>query len=187
MKKLTEQTLREVFVYDPVTGIFTRHPGPGGRAGNKVGSLDSDGYLCIGVDGGRYRASRLAWLWMTGDWPPSGFTVDHINRNRSDDRWNNLRLATWSGQQFNKGKFKTNKSGITGVFMNKKNKYVATVGKKYLGQFKSTELAIAARERYIKEMQSSKSRRERDWLLVASPGWPEHVIQICDGIGQPSQ
>jgi hypothetical protein len=189
MKKLTEATLRQILHYDPATGVFARYPAPGGRGRTIVGTPDTDGYLTIGINGGRYRASRLAWLWMTGHWPPSGFQIDHINRNRADDRWDNLQLATWSDQQFNKGIAKNNKTGRTGVFIAKNNKYGASVGKKYLGVFKTVEDAAAARERYIKETKGAKKRIERDWLFVATKPFPgdEHVKQIRDRIGQSSQ
>ena len=184
MKKLTEQVLRAILHYDPETGIFTRHTGPGARGRDKVGALDPEGYLCIGVSGGRYRAARLAWLWMTGEWPPSGFQIDHINRNRTDDKWSNLRLVTWSEQQFNKGTPKNNKTGHTGVFITPKGRYGASCGRKYLGVFKTIEAALSARNAYIEETLRVKSRRDRDWLLVASPGWPEHASKICNRIGQ---
>lgn len=80
---LTAARLREIFTYDPATGVFTRigcgksYPGRPGR------------YLQITIDGKQHQAHRLAFLFMTGAWPLA--CVDHINREQSDNRWENLR------------------------------------------------------------------------------------------------
>lgn len=83
--------------YDPETGDFVRIksvPGNKGKAGNKAGSVGVYGYVLINFRGVKKPAHRLAWLYMTGDWP--GFDIDHMNCDRSDNRWSNLREAPGS-------------------------------------------------------------------------------------------
>lgn len=113
---LTQLRLKELLHYDPVTGHFTwivansnRAPAgtPAGRTGN------SHGYCPIGIDGKRYRAHRLAWLYMTGEWPPEH--IDHINGVRSDNRWHNLRAATLKENNRNMGLQRNNAAGYKGV------------------------------------------------------------------------
>jgi hypothetical protein len=88
--KLTAERLRKRLRYDAETGLFTRRVGSGhAHAGDMAGSVHSTGYVRICIDGGRYTAHRLAWLYVHGVWP-SG-QIDHINRNRSDNRIANLR------------------------------------------------------------------------------------------------
>jgi hypothetical protein len=86
--------LRELFDYDPETGAFIRLVHRGGEhPGAVAGSIDDyNGYIRIGVDGVNYKAHRLAWLYVTGEWPND--VLDHINLDRSDNRFGNLRLAT---------------------------------------------------------------------------------------------
>jgi hypothetical protein len=48
-------------------------------------------YRYITIDGECYRADHLAWLYMTGTWPPG--EIEHIDGDNSNDRWANLRLA----------------------------------------------------------------------------------------------
>jgi Demerecviridae HNH endonuclease len=81
-------------VYDPETGIFRW---PNGRV---AGSYTNNGYIFIGVYGLRFLAHRLAWLYMTGEWPKE--QIDHINRSRSDNRWCNLREASNGQNSANK-------------------------------------------------------------------------------------
>jgi hypothetical protein len=88
--KLAAERLRERLRYDGGTGVFTRRVGSGhARAGEIAGSVHSTGYVRIGIDGGKYTAHRLAWLYVHGVWPSD--QIDHINRNRSDNRIANLR------------------------------------------------------------------------------------------------
>lgn len=91
--KPTTKRLREVFHYDKNTGFFHRKKKTGykGRIGAIVGGLKQHGYISIQIDRYRDYAHRFAWLWVTGKWPKE---IDHINGNRSDNRWINLREAT---------------------------------------------------------------------------------------------
>lgn len=116
--------LFEALSYDPVTGDFTwLIPGPakggGGRMwpGKIAGSRKPSGYVCINIDGKRYRAHRLAWMYMTGA-PPNG-QIDHIDLNRSNNVWTNLRLADATGNAFNTPASRNNKSGYKGVYLYK--------------------------------------------------------------------
>lgn len=92
--KLDQARLKELLDYDPDTGIMTRKitTSSNAKAGDVIGSLNNNGYLCGRVDGKVYLCHRLAWLWMTGQWPTE--MIDHLNRRRTDNRWSNLREAT---------------------------------------------------------------------------------------------
>jgi len=88
--KLTAERLRERLRYDAETGAFTRRVGSGhARAGEMAGTVHSTGYVRITIDGGKYTAHHLAWLYVHGVWPSD--QIEHINRKRSDNRIANLR------------------------------------------------------------------------------------------------
>lgn len=90
---VTAKLLRTLFHYDPATGIFTnRVARKRARPGQPAGCLVKTGYVMIGIGGRLYRAHRLAWLYMTGEWPSE--RLDHKNRIRSDNRFCNLREVT---------------------------------------------------------------------------------------------
>lgn len=91
---LTQAKLKEILEYCPETGLFTwlikisKKNNVGGIAGSKT----TKGYTQIIIFGKNYKASRLAFFYMTGKWPMD--EMDHINRIRNDDRWINLRDVT---------------------------------------------------------------------------------------------
>lgn len=154
---LTQSRLKELFHYDPETGIFTRIKLAGGQKSGVIPKcLDDWGYLRFRVDRNKYRAQRLAWLYVYGVWPTH--FIDHINGNPLDNRIANLRDVTNQANSQNcKGATKISKTGVRGVHFHKASqKYGAQInvsGKKiWLGSFVShIDASIAyteARKKY---------------------------------------
>lgn len=109
---LTVDHLRELLSYDPETGVFRWLVSRGRvRAGNAAGCLNMKSRHVIKIDGKMYGAGRLAWLYMTGEWPP--VKIDHRDRDPSNTVWTNLRPATTSQNSANM--LRKNKSGFKGV------------------------------------------------------------------------
>lgn len=94
MAELTQAMLKEMLGYDPLTGIFVWRVTKSNRAvmGKVAGYRQPSGYWAIKALGKLYRGHRLAWLWMYGRWPAC--EVDHVDRNRANNSFDNLRLAT---------------------------------------------------------------------------------------------
>lgn len=146
---LTQERLKQVLVYDPVTGRMHHLGRMGVKHGSKAGASDIEGYLVVRVDGVKHRANRLAWLYMTGEHPDG--QIDHVNGIRSDDRFCNLRLVSNKQNGRNQRLQSGNKSGVTGVCWHKRfGKWIAQIrvdGKYiYLGMFSDIEDAAAVRK-----------------------------------------
>lgn len=147
---LTQERLKELLSYDKETGQFTWLSARGNKKnGSIAGCINGIGYFKIGVDGAVYLSHRLAFLYVNGKFPDN--QVDHINGERTDNRYLNIRLVSGSENHRNRGLQKNNKSGRIGVlFRNKRNKWVAQVtlnGKcRHLGDFDNIEDASKARQ-----------------------------------------
>jgi len=123
-KPLTAERLRLLLDYDPATGILKwRKNGrrKNSHEGQPAGAINASGGLVVRVDYRMHHAARLAWLHYYGEWP-KGF-VDHRNRNRADNRIENLREATPGENSRNQGRARNNTSGFKGV------NYVKPTGK----------------------------------------------------------
>ena len=149
-KILTYDRLREVLHYDPDTGKFTWLVRSAIRIklGDVAGTL-ANGYCRIKIDGAIYNASRLAFRYMTGNWPAD--QMDHINHVRDDNRWINLRDVTHKENHLNRSKQKRNTSGATGVFWEKaRNKWKPMLridgAMRHLGYYEQIWDAICARK-----------------------------------------
>ena len=143
--ELNQDTLRHLLDYDPETGIWTwRNPLPRSKMwpGDLAGRITSHGRRQIRIASGFYYSARLAWLYMTGEWPKD--QVDHINRIRDDDRWINLRAATQSQNSYNRAWCEEN--GKWRGIICAGNKYAVNIGGKYLGGFNTFEEAAAIRD-----------------------------------------
>lgn len=154
---LTSQRLKQLVHYEPRSGEFTWLVAKSNRnAGSVAGrKLHQRGYRAIGIDRREYLSHRLAWLYMTGEWPSD--VIDHIDGNPSNNEWSNLRSVSKSINQENRKRAASNSStGLLGVVADKaKNLYAARIqvkGRKiHLGSFASPEPAhllylIAKRE-----------------------------------------
>jgi len=135
--------------YNPETGCFRWvGRGKGRRVGEAAGHLEGLGYVSISIDGKRYKAHRLVWLYVHGYLPKQ--PVDHINCIKNDNRIANLRLATHFLNNGNVPSY--NKTGFKGVTYKrqrtsyKKWRAQITIGGKpiYLGYFATPEEAHAA-------------------------------------------
>lgn len=154
--ELTQKRLKELLVYDQKTGGFTwlRARGLRKMSKDQAGSINCKGYFQICVDGKLHLTHRLAWLYMTGEWPKG--KLDHVNCDPTDNRFSNLRLATDRQNAGNRKINKNNKSGIKGVHWHKYNrKWVAKIGingkRKTLGNFDRKEDAAKAYRKAAKE------------------------------------
>lgn len=143
---MNQESLKSILNYSLETGVFKwASPRPKIRVGDVAGGLRG-GYRRIRIDGRKYTASRLAFLWMTGEFPKG--EIDHLNGDRDDNRWINLRDVTRVVNQQNERCARaTNVLGILGVSQEGK-KFCAQIrheGKNlYLGSFDTPALAHAA-------------------------------------------
>lgn len=146
---VTLDRLKELLNYEPHTGHFTWRKASARRTivGSLAGTISTKGYVKIQIDRKLYPAHRLAWLYVYGEWPDN--FIDHINRDKSDNRIANLRVVSASVNMRNCGLRSTNTSGFKGVsYIAYRRKWVATIrlhGKNcVLGKFDTPEAASAA-------------------------------------------
>ncbi len=160
---LTQEYLREVLSYDELTGIFVwrKNTGKKRMAGKVAGNL-TKGYWEIAINYRQFKAHRLAWLYVYGEWPKTR-DIDHINLDKLDNRIANLREATRAQNNVNAPAQRNSKSGVSGVGRHSQtNKWRAyiTVNKrqKSLGLFDSFDEACAARKLAEQEHYGEFSR-----------------------------
>jgi hypothetical protein len=104
---LSQIFLQELLEYNPNTGVFFWKKKLQGRRKSRIaGCANPQGYIVIGIDGKTYFAHRLAWLYFYA-YLPNSKHIDHINRDRSDNRIENLRLVLPSENNFNKSPSRT--------------------------------------------------------------------------------
>ena len=159
---ISQQELQERLSYDPKSGLLTWKVRPentfktkrdwaswNAKFSNKPAfTAISNGYRVGTINNVGLRAVRVIYTLMTGTEPEM---IDHIDGNRSNDSWVNLRSVSAAENLKNMKKYKTNKSGVTGVSWDKtKNKWKATIGHNgksiNLGRFDCLNDAISARK-----------------------------------------
>ena len=148
-------TIKDQISYNPETGEFIwlvkkSNKFPGDVAGHLNNTL---GYRTVMLDYKVYYAHHLALWFMTGNFPPKGSVIDHINGDKADNRWENLRLTNQVINGHNRKNLnKNNKSGATGIFQCRSGKWVSKIWfnrqQIFLGTFTAKDEAIAAREAF---------------------------------------
>ena len=139
---MTHERLLELVFYDPKTGLFYKRPNYDKSVGYKV-----NGYLQIKLDGKSYYSHRIAWFYINKVMPDKN--IDHIDCNKSNNIYSNLRIADKSQNGQNRGMPFNNTSGYKGVVWHKQHKrWMAQImdkGKyKYLGYYKTEKEAYEA-------------------------------------------
>lgn len=152
---LTQEQARQILDYDPDTGVFRwrRRQDVGlawnnRNAGKIAGHVSVKGHVHVMVNRQRIYAHRLAWLIMTGGYP--GADIDHINGDKSDNRFSNLRAASRAENNYNRAIQRNNKTGVKGVYPYKnrfRSQIVVDGNIKHIGVFGTLDEAKAAYEK----------------------------------------
>lgn len=148
--------------YDPCTGVLAWQELPGHDrqtkvwnarfAGKPAGSENAGGYIEVSLKlpcGKRFRsyAHRIVWALCTGMWPQE--LVDHRDGDKKNNRFGNLRLASYAENAWNTGARSWSQSGIKGVSWDaSRRKWQASIFVKRkqiaLGRYDTKEEAAAA-------------------------------------------
>jgi hypothetical protein len=142
---LTHKRISEILEYHPDTGWLTWLALPNQASttrfsGKRAGTRHAAGYRQIQIDGKAYKAHRLVWLLVYGDWPP--IAVDHINGDADDNRIENLRLANSSQNGANSRQRRKNPKHLKGAVYHKTSglwraEITKNYIRRYLGYFKT--------------------------------------------------
>ena len=126
---ITQDIIKGLLVYEPDSGLFrSRRKTCRSIPGSVIGAVRPDGYLQIYVLGRNYLAHRLAWLYVHGTWPE--VHIDHIDGDGTNNRIENLRLATPAENGRNRTRPQArNSSGERGVYWSRiRKKWIAQIG-----------------------------------------------------------
>jgi hypothetical protein len=144
----SQEELKQIFVYDPETGVLTWREDRGRRAkaGHVCGHVSSDGYRHVTLWPRSYLAHRLIWKLVNDQEPEC---VDHIDLDKQNNRLSNLRAATASQNKSNGRIYRNNRSGYKGVCWEPSHRswkaYISVHGRQIkLGRFKHIEEAHMA-------------------------------------------
>ncbi|MBE8590727.1 HNH endonuclease [Pseudomonas sp. MAFF 301449] len=122
LSELTAERLKQVIEYNEQTGEFKRV-----SDGTPAGSVNCDGRLWIRVDGKRYLAHRLAWLYVTGAWPAD--QIDHRDTDKSNNAWANLRECSYSQNKMNISAQGNNKLGLKNIHQIRNGSFKVSIGR----------------------------------------------------------
>lgn len=139
--------LIEVVKYDSESPSGLRwliNAGKRGKVGEVVGSLQNEGYWVFKYNRKTYRAHRVIYSLLNPKVNMEGLVVDHIDRNPSNNRIENLRLCSETENHYNRWRKGTKLKGTT----RSGNRWLAQIqvsGKKlHIGRFDTQEEAHQA-------------------------------------------
>ena len=139
---ITKQEINDLFLYKDGC-LYWKKSGTGRNFGKEAGYINSHGYRCIFLNKKLIKTHRLIYILHYGD-IPNNFTIDHIDKNRANNKIENLRIATYQENNRNK-----NSKGFSWSKRHKKWRAKIYINKKCisLGYF---ETVIDARAMYLK-------------------------------------
>lgn len=143
-----QDTLNQLFEYRDGMIFWRKRPAFNIPAGSRAGSFSNDGYRKLKINNIGYVEHRIIWIMFNGEMP-EGYQIDHKDCNPSNNKIENLRLATQTQNRYNQARYKKNKSGYKGVGWHKAHgvwRARMGINKKviHLGSFKTPELAHQA-------------------------------------------
>lgn len=153
---ITLEIVSNYLSYNSETGqLYQKKKRPKVQVGSVAGCLTPKGYRYIQLLGRKYPAHHIVWMFETGSFP--NYFIDHIDRNKSNNRFSNLREVTNKQNCENRLAQKNNKTGYKGVSFNSKlKKYVSQIQHNniniYLGVFDSAYEAHLAYQKKVSEI-----------------------------------
>ena len=148
--KLNQEIVRELFDYDADVGKLSwkKLTPLREKKGGVVGYKHCMGYQAVSILGEEYLVHRIIWLWNYGYMPEH--VIDHIDKDKQNNKLNNLREVTTQCNIRNSKLCKKNTSGVKGVsWYGRDNVWVSYIkvsrGVKSLGRYKDFVDAVAAR------------------------------------------
>ena len=147
---LTQERVKELFEYKD--GDLIRKIASGCYKKGSIAGSQLRGYVRTGVDGFAYFNHRLIWLWCNGYFPEN--QIDHIDRDKSNNKIENLREVSRTCNLRNTGLPSTNTSGVKGVFWHKQwGKWAAriTICRNHIHLKYSTDFTEAVAHRLAAE------------------------------------
>ena len=152
---ITQDEIKSVLNYNPDTGdlVWSDCLYNQIRKGKIAGNPTKLGYRDVMYKGKTYKAHRLIWLYVYGEFPD--LQIDHIDCNGLNNRLSNLRLCTQFQNKLNSAKPKTNTSGYKGVCWQKRlqkwqTRCVANGKRIHLGYFTDKEEANKVYQEFAK-------------------------------------
>ena len=160
---LSQEELQSILEYDPMTGILRWKENRSNIVkGSVAGCVSKAGYKVVNIKSKTYFVHRIIWIILFGN-IPTDFFIDHINGKKTDNRLENLRLATNSQNQQNRPAPKNSSSGYRGVTWHKSvSKWMARIcinrKRQTIGFFDSAEEAYNAYKEEAKKQFSHINR-----------------------------
>ena len=121
------ETVVSLFNYREDGNLIWKVKRSGTKKWKTAGAMHRNGYKVVTYKGKQYPAHRLIWLYHEGYMPEPGYEIDHINRQRDDNRIENLRVVSRQCNQRNTGNWTTSSTGVKGVVIGTGKRYRVSV------------------------------------------------------------
>lgn len=140
MSKVTKELLQKLFEYKDGKLIRKVTVNSKAKAGDVAGWIKDNGYICVSIQNKTYYVHRLIYIYHFGD-IDEGLEIDHIDRDRANNKIENIRLVTRQQNNFNRK--------VKGYCFDKRTqKWMAYIGigcdRKHLGRYETQEEARKA-------------------------------------------